>query len=182
MLISMRAKNERRALCCEYGATVIKNALLALALGAAQLATHPPRVVIPGTEVALKADWRFVIVNECRYAVPAEWHVTIDTGAALAPDGSRLTMSSAHITDWFAHIKQLRTTLGRLGIVHEASAHRLWIEYSEDARREHYIAVSNGTGACIAALDLKSSSRLESTAIGDIVESVGPAPTNWPPR
>lgn len=151
--------------------------VLAGVLAAAQVATRPSQVTIPGTDISVRKGWRLSIENGCRSAVPVDWHVET-RGFFSSPGGWRLTVTSVPMASWLAHKRQARATFDQTATTHEDSDRRLWIESRHDAIVEHYVAVPAATRACVGVLEIPVRADPREETVGAIVESIGTAPTS----
>jgi hypothetical protein len=147
----------------------------------AQRPERPQEVRVPGIDVALKPGWQLLMLGGCRFAVPPRWEATRDGSTTFSPDGNSLAVQMLNITNWSAHKAQIKALFGRLTVLHEDSDRRLWLEFDDDQRIEHYVDVVNGQTACTGFLDIRTASRLSVDDVNRIAESIGPAPAHWPP-
>jgi hypothetical protein len=154
--------------------------LLTCGAAAAQKPERPQEVRVPGIGVALKAGWHLFIEGGCRYAVPGPWQTTDDGGEAFSRDGDTLTVAAVKITNWSMHKADIRATFGHVRL-HEDSEHRLWFEFGDTLHIEHYIEVPNGPSTCMGLLDIHGASSLTADDAHRIADSIGPAPSHWPP-
>ncbi len=148
----------------------------------AQRPERQQEVRVPGVGIMLRAGWQLLFHDGCRFAVPVSWRPDADGGLVFAPDGSNLSVRMLRIVSWSMHKAQIRAAFVHLKVVHEDSDHRFWFEIGDEQRIQHYIAVSNGSSACVGLLEIRvtTTSNAEDTT-NRIAESVGPAPTKWPP-
>lgn len=133
---------------------------------------------VPGTDFKVRVGWRLLIRSGCRYSVPSTWRATF--GPVSAPDGSSLSVQAIHSQDWLTYRAELRRATG-IAAVHEDSDSRLWIEFRYDGLQEHYIAVPVPGAICAAVLELRGTTTGAWDLTRGIAESIGPAPTRWPP-
>ena len=147
----------------------------------AQKPERQQRVQVPGMGVALKAGWQLLLQGGCRFAVPARWQATGDGSAAFSVDGNNLSVRMLRITNWSAHKAQIKAAFGRVNLVHEDSDRRLWFEFGDKQRTEHYIDVVNGLSACVGLLEIRAATALSPDDANRIADSIGPAPDHWPP-
>jgi hypothetical protein len=159
--------------------------LLVLGVSVCRLAAQKPErrqeVLVPGLGVALKAGWQLLLQGGCRFAVPGPWRATADGASAFSPDGSSLSVRSFRITSWPAHKAQMKATYGRVNVLHEDSDRRLWFEFGDTRRVQHYIDVANGLSVCVGLLDVRAAATLNAEDVNRIADSIGPAPARWPP-
>jgi hypothetical protein len=141
--------------------------------------TRSTDVEVPGLGMKLKAGWRLLMENGCRYSVPLTWRLTTGGTVATAPDGSTLTIATIQSASWPRYRAQMRRALDR-GVVHEDSNVRFWIEIDDEIRHEHHIAAGGGAVTCVGVLELRDAALGEELA-RVIAESIGPAPAKWPP-
>lgn len=125
-------------------------------------------------------DWRILIHDGCRYAVPVSWHVDPEGSLATAPDGSNVSIRMFHITDWSAHKARIKAAFGRISAMHEDSDHRLWFEIGDKPRVQHYVDVVSNLSVCSALIEPRSSGTDAESTTKSIAESVGPAPDKSP--
>lgn len=156
-------------------------ALLSFWLTAGQMPTRQTEVTVPGTGVTLNAGWQLSIQRGCRFAVPVEWQVAADGSMAMAPNGSTVSVTPVHVSNWRAHKAQMLRALEHVTAVHDDSDRRLWIEFADDARREHYIAVAGGALECIGVMELRDTTPNPEETARIIADSIGPWPDKWPP-
>ena len=160
---------------------VVVPVLLAFWLAAGQMPMRQTEVIVPGTGVTLNAGWQLFIERGCRFAVPIGWHVAADGSIATAPNGSTVSVTPVHVSNWPAHKAQMLRALGHVTAVHDDSARRLWIEFADEARREHYVAVAGGALECVGVVELRDTTPNPEETARIIADSIGPAPDNWPP-
>jgi hypothetical protein len=140
-------------------------------------------VRVPGTDVMLKAGWRLLFDKQCRFAVPVSWHQVGDSNLLTAPDGSSLTVGVLQGVSWSTHKAQIRAAYVHLKVVHEDSDHRFWFEIGDAPRVQHYIAIITGSTICTGLLDVRSNTMPDrDDTIRRIADSIGPAPSKWPPE
>jgi hypothetical protein len=147
----------------------------------AQRPERQQEVHMPGIDVVLKAGWQLLIQGGCRFAVPGSWQTTAGRSAAFSRDGNNLSVRMMPIANWSAHKAQMKATFGRVNVLHEDSDRRLWFEFGDQRRIEHYIEVANGLSACIGLLDIRAATTLSADDANRIADSIGPAPDHWPP-
>jgi hypothetical protein len=121
-----------------------------------------------------RAGWQALVHDSCRFAVPGSWHADDDASAAVAPDGSNISVRVYRIASWPAHAAQIKAAFGRVQTVHEDSDRRLWLEIADGLRVQHYIEVPKGHIVCSALLEIRpaTTSDPEDTTRG-IADSVG---------
>ena len=147
----------------------------------AQKPERSQEVLVPGIGVALKAGWQLLMEHGCRFAVPRSWQAAADGRGAFSPDGNSLSVTELKITSWSAHKAQIKAAFGHLRAVHEDSDRRLWFEFVDNHRLEHYIDVANGSDACVGLLQIRAAATLNQDDADRIADSIGPAPDRWPP-
>jgi hypothetical protein len=76
----------------------------------------------------------------------------------------------------------MKATYGRVNVLHEDSDRRLWFEFGDTGRIQHYIDVANGLNVCVGLLEVRAAMTLNAEAVSRIADSIGPAPAHWPPQ
>ena len=164
-----------------------KATAVAMLIGAIGICAHAQRperqqeLVVPGLGVHLRAGWRLLLRDPCRYAVPAAWQPAPDHAQAFAPDGSSLSLWALHVPNWASHTSRLKAVFGPASRVREENDARLWIELTSRDRMEEYIAVTDGVTACAVLLEIRPSTPNPSDTIAAIAESLGFVPPGWTP-
>ena len=145
----------------------------------AQRPEPQPDIRAPG--ITLRAGWQLLFHDGCRFAVPGSWRVARDAGVASAPDGSNLSMRVFRIASWSAHKAQIRAAFGAVKLLHEDSNHRLWFEFGDDQRTQHYIDVANGPSTCTGLLEIRAARAPDAAeTAARIADSIGPAADRRP--
>jgi hypothetical protein len=152
--------------------------LLWLIVMALQGPVRSTEATVPGADFKVRVGWRLLVKSGCRYSVPSTWRASL--GPLSAPDGSSLSVQAIHSEDWPTYRAELRRATG-IAAVHEDSDSRLWIEFRYEGLQEHYIAVPVPGAICAAVLELRGARTDARDLMRGIVESIGPAPTHWPP-
>lgn len=138
--------------------------------------------LVPGIGIALKAGWQLRVHDNCQFAVPGTWRAAVDGGAAFSPDGNNLSVRMFTITSWSAHKAQIKAAYGRVNVLHEDSDRRLWFEFGDQSRVQHYVDVANGLSVCVGLLEARAVTALSADDVTRIVESIGPAPAHRPAK
>jgi hypothetical protein len=142
----------------------------------AQRPERQQEVGVPGIGVTLKAGWQLLFQDGCRFAVPGSWRQDRG-GLVLAPDGSNLSVRMFQITNWSTHKSQILAAYGRVNVLHEDSARRLWFEIGDKERTQHYIEVVNGGVTCAGLLEVRAATTPDARdTTNRIADSIGPAP------
>jgi hypothetical protein len=151
------------------------------AVAAGQAPRRQEEVEVPGLGIKIKAGWRVLFADGCRFAAPPSWQTAPgDKSLALAPDGSNLSVRIVRFSSWSDHKARIKAAYGQLKTVHEDTDRRLWFEVGDEHRTQHFIDVANAEGACLALLELRTPTKLTSEDISRIADSVGPIPVHWP--
>jgi hypothetical protein len=132
-------------------------------------------VRVPGIDLALKAGWRLVLHDGCRFAVPGSWRSTADGSAVVAADGTNLSVRLFKISSWSTHKAHIRAAYGHLTTLHEDSDRRLWFEIGVKPQVQHMVDVVNGLSTCMGLLEIRTATSLSPDDVTRIVESIGPA-------
>jgi hypothetical protein len=148
----------------------------------AQKPERRQEVRVPGIDIALKAGWRLLLQSGCRFAVPGSWQTTADGSGAFSRDGNNLSVRMLTIRSWPAHKAQIKAAFGHVSALHEDSDRRLWFEFGDTQRIEHYIDVVHGPTVCAGLLEIRAASTLTVDDANRIADSIGPAPAQWPPN
>jgi hypothetical protein len=167
-------------------APVLAAGLVALVVTVGPVSGQRPErqqdVPVPGIGVALKAGWQLRFHDHCRFAVPGTWRAAADGSAAFSPDGNNVSIRMFTITSWSAHKAQIKAAYGRVNVLHEDSDRRLWFEFGDKSRVQHYVDVANGLSVCVGLLEARAVTALNAEDVTRIVESIGPVPAHWPPQ
>jgi hypothetical protein len=134
-----------------------------------------PEVLVPGAGIALKPGWQLRVHDHCRFAVPGTWRAATDGSGAFSPDGTNLSVRMFTIMNWSAHKAQIKAAYGRVNVLHEDSERRLWFEFGDKSRVQHYVDVANGLSVCVGLLEARAVTALSAADVTSIVESIGPA-------
>ena len=126
----------------------------------------------PASGITLTDGWRLLSYDGCHFAVPGSWQQNADGSAVSAPDGSNLSVRMLRTANWSAHKSQVRAAFGQLSTVHEDSGRRLWFEFGDGSRTQHYIAVTNGARICAGLLETRTKASARDTS--EIAASIGP--------
>jgi len=177
----MATKGIRR-LGCSAAPAVIVGLLAAMRPVNGQRPERRQEVVVPGTGIALNAGWQLRLPENCLFAVPHGWRPNVDGSGAFSPDGSTLSVRTFPITSWAAHKGQIKAAYGRINVLHEDSDKRLWFEFGDPPRVQHYVDVVTGLRVCVGLLDARPATALTADDVRRIVNSIGPAPGHWPPE
>jgi hypothetical protein len=165
---------------------VLTAGLVALVATAGPVSGQRPEgqreALVPGVDIALKAGWQLRFHDNCRFAVPGTWRAAADGSAAFSPDGNNLSVRMFTITSWPAHKAQIKAAYGRVNVLHEDSDRRLWFEFGDKSRVQHYVDVANGLSVCVGLLEARAVTALSAEDVTRIVESIGPAPAHRPAK
>ena len=148
------------------------------AIMAAQKPERAPAVTIPGLDhVSLKPGWQLLLHDGCRFAFPGSWHPHPDSGLAVAPDGSNVTVRMFRIMSWPSYKMRIKEAFGRIDVMHEDSEHRLWFEIGDAPRLQHHVDVAAGLGVCSGLLEVRGAITPDAADTARrIADSIGPAP------
>jgi len=160
---------------------VTRCAWLLIGLMVGQAPLRPSEVEVPGLGVKLKAGWRLLLENGCRYSVPATWSVSGDGTVASAANGSTLTVRFVPDLSRSSYKERVSRSRESAMVVHEDTDRRLWVEFSDDRWMEHDIVVNNSAGACVAVLEFREGTGNDEEIARIIADSIGFAPQRWPP-
>jgi hypothetical protein len=167
-------------------APLLAAGLVALAATVCPVSGQKPEpqqeALVPGIGIALKAGWQLRVHDHCQFAVPGTWRAAADGSAAFSPDGNNLSVRMFTITSWSAHKAQIKAAYGRVNVLHEDSDRRLWFEFGDKSRVQHYVDVANGLSVCIGLLEARAATALSADDVTGIVESIAPAPAHRPAK
>jgi hypothetical protein len=145
----------------------------------AQKPERKREVKLPGLDLSLKAGWKLLFHDGCRFAVPVSWRTDDNRRLAFGPDGSNFSLRKVYIPSWSAHKAKILAAFGnrdRVRVLHENDDRRLWFEIADPPRVQHFVDVNAGQSVCNGILEVRTASSLTTEDASRIVNSIGPAP------
>jgi hypothetical protein len=160
-------------------ASVACTGLLAAALTVvcaadAEQAARSQQGAAPRAGGKLPAGWQLLVHDGCQFAVPRSWRPDADNASVVAADGSNLSVRRFRITSWSRHTAQILASVGPVKVL-EDSARRLWFEFGDQQRTQHFIDVATGPGVCAALLEIRATLPDATSTARTIADSIGAA-------
>jgi len=157
-----------------YCAGIVAAALTVIYAADAEQALRPQHGAAAGGGVKLPAGWQLLVHDGCQFAVPRWWQPDVDNASVFAPDGSNVSIRRFRITSWSRHTSQILASVGPVKVL-EDSARRLWFEFGDQQRTQHFIDVASGSGVCAALLEIRATLPDASSTAKTIADSIGAA-------